>query len=68
MQLMTKKYKNNLELSNKRLKKSIDILLKALEKENISESEFVISKRSAVVSGPKYSGDGSNKSKYLKYQ
>ena len=64
----TKKYKNNLELSNKRLKKSIDILLKALEKENISESEFVISKRSAVVSGPKYSGDGSNKSKYLKYQ
>ena len=64
----THKYKNNKELSAKRLKKTIDILHNSLSNANIDKSKLNIVSRKAIVSGPKYSGDSRNKSKYEKYQ
>ena len=64
----SKKYKSNKTLSEKRLKKSLELLFAKIQKEGINTSSVKVIQKKAIVSGPKFDGDSYKKSKYEKYQ
>ncbi len=65
----TKKFKDNVQLSEVRLKKSEEKVIKALVAKGIAKTNIIISKEKAYVSGPDYHQDTQiNKEEYEKFQ
>lgn len=64
----TRIYPSNKALAEKRVNEAKKILFSSLKSQNIDVSKVKIIKESAMVSGPEYSFDRSNKEKYFEHQ
>ena len=64
----TRLYSSNKLLAEKRVSEAKKLIYDALKIRNIDSSSIKIVREDAIVSGPEYNLDRSDKSKYLKYQ
>jgi hypothetical protein len=64
----TKTYGSNKELSDKRAKSTEMKIMRSLQAKGVAATDVQIVKEESFISGPAYSGDAGNTSKYEKYQ